>query len=76
MGAYALHAKHDSKEITRRARAAADARFYDQVDPDRVLDPSERERRAEFARKAHFARMALKSAQARSGKKCKTGGAK
>ncbi|CAN5898656.1 hypothetical protein BH23ACT5_BH23ACT5_10360 [soil metagenome] len=41
------------------------ARFEDQVDPDRVLLPAERARRAEHAKKAYFTRLALKSAQAR-----------
>jgi hypothetical protein len=39
--------------------------FERQVDPDRVMDPVERARRAEHLRKAHFARMALRSAQVR-----------
>lgn len=38
---------------------------YDEVDPDRVLDPEERDRRAQHARKAWFAELALKSAKAR-----------
>jgi hypothetical protein len=40
-------------------------RFVDEVDPNRVLSPPERQRRAEQARKAYFTRLALKSAQAR-----------
>jgi hypothetical protein len=50
---------------TAKARKAADARFEDQVDPDRTLPPAERAKRVEHARKAHFARMAMKAAQAR-----------
>lgn len=41
------------------------ARFERQVDPDGVLSPAERERRAEHARKAYFARLGQKSGRAR-----------
>lgn len=40
-------------------------KFEREVDPDGVLAPAERARRAAHARKAYFARLALKSAQAR-----------
>ena len=50
---------------TAPARAAAFARFEREVDPDGVLSPAERARRAESARKAYFTRLALRSAQAR-----------
>jgi hypothetical protein len=40
-------------------------RFERQVDPDGVLSPEERARRAGHARKAYFTRLALRSAQAR-----------
>lgn len=55
----------DPIEGTRKAREAFDARFLDQVDPDRVLPEAERIRRAETARKLYFARLAHKSAKAR-----------
>jgi hypothetical protein len=55
----------DPSARTAPARAAFLERFERQVDPDGVLDPAARARRAEHARKAHFARMALRSAQAR-----------
>jgi len=42
--------------------------FEKQVDPQGLLDPVERARRAQHARKAHFLRLALKSAQARRAK--------
>lgn len=51
------------------ARRAMLARFEAQVDPDGVLPPDERARRAEQAKKAYFARMALKSAQVRRAKR-------
>lgn len=55
----------DRSAATRPARDAFDRRFLDEVDPERTLDPAERERRAGNARKAYFHRLALKSAQAR-----------
>lgn len=52
-------------ERTAPARSAFDARFEREVDPEGLLDPEERRRRAEHARKAYFTRLSLKSAQAR-----------
>ena len=66
IGAYRLHATHDSKATTAKARATFLERFERDVDPDGVLPADERRRRAEYARKAHFARLALASARARS----------
>jgi hypothetical protein len=66
IGAYSLHAKYDSRELTRNARAAFLARFDELVDPEGVLAPEERARRAEAAMKAHMLRLALASAKARS----------
>ncbi|MGH8975576.1 MAG: hypothetical protein ACRD0C_20510 [Acidimicrobiia bacterium] len=65
LAAYRLHATHDPKETTRSARAAFASRFEREVDPEGVLDPAERARRAEAARKAHFTRLALRSSRAR-----------
>ena len=42
------------------------ARFEREVDPDGVLTPQERTKRAENAKCAYFKRLALKSAKARS----------
>jgi hypothetical protein len=66
MAAHALHAKVDSRQHTEPARKAFMDRFEDQVDPDRVLPPAERARRAEQAKKSYFVGLALKSSQARS----------
>jgi hypothetical protein len=66
MAAHALHAKVDSRQHTESARKAFMNRFEDQVDPDRVLPPAERARRAEQAKKAYFVGLALKSSRARS----------
>lgn len=69
IGAYALHSKYDSREITRAARAAYLAKWIREVDPEGVLSEVERDRRAENALKAHLAKLALKSAQARRARK-------
>ncbi len=66
LAAHALHAKvSDPVAHTAPARRASLDRFELQVDPDGVLDPAERARRAGHARKAHMYRLALKSAQVR-----------
>lgn len=69
IGAYAMHARHDTRRTTASARAAFLARFEAEVDPEGVLTPAERERRAEAARKAYFARLAYQSARSRAKKK-------
>jgi hypothetical protein len=55
----------DRTAATAIARQAFLDGFEEQVDPDGVLDPADRARRADSARKAHFTRLALRSAQAR-----------
>jgi hypothetical protein len=69
IGAYRLHATHDSRETTAKARETFLTRFEREVDPDGTLPEGERQRRAECARKAYFAGLALKSAKARAKKK-------
>ncbi|WP_433651066.1 hypothetical protein ACQP2C_00035 [Micromonospora zamorensis] len=59
----------DRQAATGRARAAFIDRFEREVDPDGVLPPGERARRAESAKKAYFARLAIKSAAARRAKR-------
>jgi len=63
--AYAMHAKHDSRETSRPGREAFLARFEREVDPDGELEPEERARRALAARRAYFTRLAARSAAAR-----------
>lgn len=63
MAAHALHAKGATN--TAPARKAFLERFEREVDPDGVLDPQERARRAEHAKKAYFAKLALASSVAR-----------
>lgn len=65
IAAYSLHSKSDSRELTASARKAFLDRFEQMVDPEGVLTPSERARRAGAARKAYFTSLALKSARAR-----------
>ncbi|HEY0640126.1 MAG TPA: hypothetical protein VGD67_21035 [Pseudonocardiaceae bacterium] len=55
----------DRAARTAAARRAAHDRFDRQVDPDGVLPPEERARRAANARKAYYLRLALRSAAAR-----------
>src|SRR4051794_14138813 len=69
MGAYALHATHDSRETSAAGRRAANSRFLLKVDPDGVLPEPERLRRAEAARKSWMTRIAYLSARARSAKR-------
>ncbi len=59
----------DPTARTAGARAAFMSKFEDEMDPDRVLPPEERARRAEHARRAYFARLALASSKARAKKK-------
>jgi hypothetical protein len=75
IGALVLHSRRDPRETTAKARAAFLANFERQVDPEGVLAPEERRRRAEYARRAHFARLALKSARARAKGRGPTNGA-
>jgi hypothetical protein len=59
MGAYALHAKYDSKEVIAPARRAFLDRFEREVDPEGKLPEAERLRRTEYARRAYFTGLAL-----------------
>jgi hypothetical protein len=55
----------DRTAATEKARKAFNDRFEREVDPDGVLSPEERARRAESARKAFYHRLALRSAVSR-----------
>jgi hypothetical protein len=55
----------DRAARTAPGRKAALEKFEHEVDPDGILEPAERARRAEHARKAHFTRLAYLSARAR-----------
>ncbi len=54
---------------TQPGRDAFMARFEHEVDPEGLLDPAERARRAEHAKKAYFARLAFESSKSRAKKK-------
>ncbi|GGO91392.1 hypothetical protein [Wenjunlia tyrosinilytica] len=69
LGAHSLWSKVDDPTAhTCPARTAFLSRFEREVDPDGVLTPGERSRRAEHARKAYFQRLALASSKARAAK--------
>jgi hypothetical protein len=65
LAAHTMHAKHDARKTTANARAAFLARFETEVDPEGILPPEERRRRAEHARSAYFTRLALAAVKAR-----------
>lgn len=65
IAANAMHARHDSRSVTRSARKAFLDRFDREVDPNEMLPPQERARRADQARRSYFGALALKSAQVR-----------
>jgi hypothetical protein len=70
IAAHLLHSQiSDEAEHTAPARAAFLSRFEREVDPEGVLDPEERARRADHAKKAYFLRLALASRKARADKK-------
>ena len=65
LGGLRARARHDPKEGLAAARTAAEARFEQEVDPDLILPPEERRRRARAARAAHFTLLCLASLEAR-----------
>ena len=66
IAAHSLHAQRDSKELTKNARKAFRDKFAREADPEGVLSPEERERRAQQLRTAFYTRLALASSKARS----------
>lgn len=66
VGAFSLHAQGGTS--TKPGTAAFLEKFERQVDPDGILEPAERARRATFALKAHMGRLALKASRARQSK--------
>ena len=61
--AYLLHAGGGTNTLP--ARQALASKWELEVDPDGVLDPVERSRRAIYAKKAFFTELAIKSAESR-----------
>jgi hypothetical protein len=69
LGAHAQWARCDDRtERTAAARKGFNKRFENQVDPDGILDPAVRAKRAENARQAYMLKLALASAKARRAK--------
>jgi hypothetical protein len=69
MAAHALHAKvKDPAAHTAPARQVFLSRFEREVDPEGLLEPQERARRAEHAKRAYFLSLAAKSSKARAKK--------
>lgn len=66
IAALTRHSRGDTLEATAPARAAFEARFSNEVDPDGRLQPDERARRAKRAMRAHMLRLAARSAEARA----------
>lgn len=64
VAAFSMHAKHG--DTTAKARETFKSSFERQVDPDGLLEPEERARRAAAARSAHYSRLALASSLARA----------
>jgi hypothetical protein len=64
IAAHALHAKGGTS--TAAGTAAFLGGFDRQVDPDGILPPDERARRAAHARKAHMSALSLKASRART----------
>lgn len=62
--AHALHAQGGTS--TKAGTSAFLERFEREVDPDGILTPEERARRAAHARKSYMAALALKASRARS----------
>ena len=62
-------AKYGGTEATRAPRAAFLAGFEARADPESVLDPAERHKRARLLLRAHMAKLALESAKVRAKRK-------
>ena len=62
--AHAKWSRTDPKEGSARARRAFYKRFENQVDPDRVLPPAQRARRADHARRAYMLDLSRRAAKA------------
>ncbi len=69
LAAHRLHGTVDSTVHTEPARRAFLSKFETEADPEGVLSPAERSRRAEQLKRAYFAGLALKSSKARRARK-------
>ncbi|MEX0781256.1 MAG: hypothetical protein WD557_01305 [Dehalococcoidia bacterium] len=73
MGGYAVQSQQDTGPRLVKARAAFASKFHRDVDPEGVLSPEERDRRAAAARKLFYVGMAYKSAEAQRRRKAGKG---
>lgn len=73
IGGLTAQSRHSADEMLAGARRGFEAKFEKLVDPDGILEPRERRRRAELAKTAHMLRLALRSAEARRAKKAARG---
>lgn len=62
---WAALSKEERTTATAPGLAAFLEKFFDQVDPERTLDPADRAKRAKNVRSMYFARMALEREQAK-----------
>lgn len=69
IGALVRASRYPAETLTVAATAGFRRRFEREVDPDGLLDPEDRQRRADLAFRAHMARLALRSASARASKR-------
>jgi hypothetical protein len=69
LGGLAKSARYDRREATAPARAGLWAKFLAEADPAGTLPVAERQRRATALMRLHMGRLALRSAQARSGRR-------
>lgn len=65
LAAHTRWASEDPSTQAQRGQAGLLAKFEREVDPEGVLPPAERTRRAVQARKAHMARLSYRSSRAR-----------
>jgi hypothetical protein len=69
LAALARWSKEDPADQMKIARARFDERFEKQVDPDCILPPEERARRAAAARKAYFVQLGFQSSRRATARK-------
>ena len=69
IGGHATAARHDTRETTAKAREVFRGAFEIEVDPDGLLEPEERARRADQARRAFYSRIAYLSAAKRKNRR-------
>lgn len=65
IGGLTRSARYGGEAVSAAGRRAFLKNFELEVDPDGVLDPAERAKRADAALRAHMARLALKSVMSR-----------